>query len=115
MHRVFYVGAYAFDPSRRTGFAAWSVLAARSFFAVHRLTNLREALGDHCFHGVAELGGSGPKLGDRCDALGLNRSQMLLPLAIAIMQNLPQHLAPGIEYQFLILRRWGRNSITLFD
>jgi hypothetical protein len=53
------------------------------------LANLRKALGDHCFQAVAELRSGGPQLGDRCHALGLNRSQMLLPLAIAIMQNLP--------------------------
>ena len=86
VHRAPDVGAHTFDSAVRTIFAAWS---GRSFLAVTRLANLREASGDHCFQAVAELRSGGPQLGDRCHALGLNRPQLLFPFGIASAQHLP--------------------------
>jgi hypothetical protein len=89
MHRAFDIGAHPIELSGRTGFATRSGLAAWSFLAVHRLTDLREALGKHPFHRAAELSGGGPQLGNGRQALGLNRTELLFPFVISGAQNLP--------------------------
>jgi hypothetical protein len=58
VHRVLDISVHPFDLSGRTG---WPGLAARS---VSRLTNLREAFLNHCFHRAADLGGVGTHLGN---------------------------------------------------
>ena len=74
VHRVLDISVHAFKLSGRTGFAAWPGHAARS---VSRLTNLREALLNHCFHRAADLGGVGPHLGNSRHTLRFYRPQLL--------------------------------------